>query len=183
MRAGTERVESCQNCGSPIPSGRKRNCSDRCRKAAWRARRKADLPGYYRRWRAAHRERARETSRGSRLRHLERARVREQNWSRQNRHRKLLHQANRRALLDGAAGSFTLAEWTQLCYEHMYACAYCGAWAPLTVDHKTPLKRGGTNYIGNILPACRPCNSRKGTRTESEFRALLERERQVSSLT
>jgi 5-methylcytosine-specific restriction endonuclease McrA len=173
------RVEFCQNCGSPNPPGRRRNCSDRCKKAAWRARRAADLPEYYRRWRAAHRERAREISRASGRRHAVAMRARSQRWSKENRHRKLIHQTTRRAFLEGAPGSFTSMEWARLCFEYSYACAYCGLWKPLTVGHRTPLTRGGSNYIDNILPACRPCNSRKGTRTESEFRALLELEQIV----
>jgi 5-methylcytosine-specific restriction endonuclease McrA len=36
-----------------------------------------------------------------------------------------------------------------------------------------PLARGGTNFIDNILPACRGCNARKHTMTEEEFRARL----------
>lgn len=39
-------------------------------------------------------------------------------------------------------------------------CAYCPA-PPTTVDHVVPLIRGGTNYEGNLVPACRACNSRK----------------------
>jgi 5-methylcytosine-specific restriction endonuclease McrA len=34
---------------------------------------------------------------------------------------------------------------------------------------------GPTNRISNILPACRPCNARKGNRTESEYRQWLRR--------
>jgi hypothetical protein len=38
------------------------------------------------------------------------------------------------------------------------------------------LARGGTNYIENILPACRRCNTRKRLLTEEEFRARLAAE-------
>jgi 5-methylcytosine-specific restriction endonuclease McrA len=40
-----------------------------------------------------------------------------------------------------------------------------------------PLARGGTNWIENILPACRVCNARKHLLTEDEFRARLAAER------
>ena len=48
-------------------------------------------------------------------------------------------------------------------------CAYCPAAAD-TIDHVVPLVRGGTNYEGNLVPCCKPCNSRKGGRTVVEWR-------------
>lgn len=51
------------------------------------------------------------------------------------------------------------------------SCAYCGrSDVPLTVDHAKPIARGGPHILANIRPACRPCNSRKHTRTISEFK-------------
>jgi 5-methylcytosine-specific restriction endonuclease McrA len=40
-------------------------------------------------------------------------------------------------------------------------CAYCGAKENITIDHVVPLARGGDHTIGNFLPACKTCNSRK----------------------
>lgn len=40
-------------------------------------------------------------------------------------------------------------------------CFYCRAKPAGTVDHVVPLQRGGTNYEGNLVPACRSCNSSK----------------------
>ena len=48
-------------------------------------------------------------------------------------------------------------------------CAYCDALAT-TVDHVVPLVRGGTNYEGNLVPCCRPCNGRKQSRFIIEWR-------------
>jgi len=48
-------------------------------------------------------------------------------------------------------------------------CAYCARLAD-TVDHVVPLVRGGTNYEGNLVPACKSCNSSKGGRTVMEWR-------------
>lgn len=48
-------------------------------------------------------------------------------------------------------------------------CAYCGARAD-TIDHVLPLVRGGTNYEGNLVPACRRCNSSKSGKTIIEWR-------------
>jgi 5-methylcytosine-specific restriction endonuclease McrA len=48
-------------------------------------------------------------------------------------------------------------------YDH--CCAYCGTRAKghLTQDHLTPLSAGGSHTVSNVIPACRSCNSRKGT--------------------
>ena len=40
-------------------------------------------------------------------------------------------------------------------------CAYCGQAAD-TLDHVLPLARGGLTVPGNLIPACRCCNLRKG---------------------
>jgi 5-methylcytosine-specific restriction endonuclease McrA len=79
----------------------------------------------------------------------------------------------------GAAGGtpFTYREWLALVEKHGGRCAYCGVAAAMQVDHRTPLARGGTNEVANILPACGPCNQRKHTMTEAEFRARLAAEK------
>jgi len=48
-------------------------------------------------------------------------------------------------------------------------CAYCGAPGD-TIDHVLPLVRGGTNHEGNLVPACRRCNSSKSGKTIIEWR-------------
>lgn len=49
-------------------------------------------------------------------------------------------------------------------------CAYCGASPVETVDHVMPLALGGTNYEGNLTPACRRCNSRKNNKLLAVWR-------------
>lgn len=41
------------------------------------------------------------------------------------------------------------------------ACAYCGNGNSLQVEHVVPISRGGTNTLGNIIPACSRCNANK----------------------
>lgn len=55
-------------------------------------------------------------------------------------------------------------------------CHYCDE--PLTLrtttkDHLTPLCRGGSNLIDNLVPACLACNQDKGILTEEEYWALI----------
>jgi 5-methylcytosine-specific restriction endonuclease McrA len=82
-----------------------------------------------------------------------------------------------RARSQAALGSFTGPEWRDLQERWGHVCAYCGEAGPLEADHRVPLARGGTNYIDNILPACRSCNGRKHRSTEEEFRQRLAAER------
>jgi 5-methylcytosine-specific restriction endonuclease McrA len=49
-------------------------------------------------------------------------------------------------------------------------CCYCGKARKLTIDHRLPIARGGTHARDNLVAACGPCNSRKGKRTDVEFR-------------
>jgi 5-methylcytosine-specific restriction endonuclease McrA len=59
-------------------------------------------------------------------------------------------------------------------------CRYCGD--PLNgsgeVDHLTPVARGGTNNIGNLTLACRPCNLSKTSKTLDEY-VFWRRERDL----
>jgi hypothetical protein len=47
-------------------------------------------------------------------------------------------------------------------------CVYCGEPAQ-TVDHITPLARGGYEIERNLVPACKPCNSSKRDRMLAEW--------------
>jgi 5-methylcytosine-specific restriction endonuclease McrA len=71
--------------------------------------------------------------------------------------------ANRRA-----AEKLTTADVTSIAPE---ACPYCGG-PPQELDHCTPLARGGTNTVDNLVWACAKCNRRKGDRTVLEFLGL-----------
>ena len=50
-----------------------------------------------------------------------------------------------------------------------------GELKPLTKDHIIPLSKGGTNYITNIQPLCRNCNSKKNNKIIHDNPELLER--------
>jgi len=43
-----------------------------------------------------------------------------------------------------------------------------------SIDHKMPLSRGGTNEYKNLAVAHRKCNSRKGAKTEEEYREKIK---------
>jgi hypothetical protein len=50
-------------------------------------------------------------------------------------------------------------------------CAYCGSPA-YGIDHVVAVKKGGGSRRGNLLPACRSCNSKKRTRDLDEFLSI-----------
>lgn len=104
-----------------------------------------------------------------RLRNLERARA-------------YVRVSNNKRRASAAAEHFTFEEWEALLVDHAGRCAYCGSNERIEADHRTPLCRGGSNLIANVLPACRHCNRRKHRRTEEEFRALLQTERRAQLL-
>ena len=61
----------------------------------------------------------------------------------------------------------------KLCQDQDYLCMYCGrkrAFTDMEVDHKTPVRRGGSDKPRNLQVLCPPCNKRKGNQTDSEFR-------------
>lgn len=71
---------------------------------------------------------------------------------------------NKRAKLLGIEGTFTNSEWKSLCLKTGKKCLKCGDdKSTLTVDHIIPFSKGGTNYIENIQPLCKNCNSQKHT--------------------
>lgn len=50
--------------------------------------------------------------------------------------------------------------------KRLYAspCFYCGKTGLMTIDHVIPIARGGRHSIGNLVTACRPCNSSKNSK-------------------
>jgi 5-methylcytosine-specific restriction protein A len=57
-------------------------------------------------------------------------------------------------------------------------CHYCNGTFPadeLTMDHLVPVARGGKSTPGNVVPACRDCNSRKKYLLPIEWEEYLNR--------
>lgn len=81
------------------------------------------------------------------------------------------HTRRRRARLRGVSvPGVTERDWRRMKARFGHRCAYCLRPRPLTMDHIIPLIRGGRHAVGNILPACGPCNSTKNRRLLIEWR-------------
>lgn len=53
-------------------------------------------------------------------------------------------------------------EWAAIKAAWGHCCAYCKAMAELTIEHVVPVSASGPNVAGNVVPACKHCNDRKG---------------------
>ena len=89
---------------------------------------------------------------------------------------KMLKVNKRRVLKLNAKGTHTEQQLRQKYEYHGKQCYYCKK--PLTInelteDHRIPLSKGGTDWIANIVPACLSCNSRKGKKSEQEYKNWL----------
>lgn len=84
------------------------------------------------------------------------------NWKKENYQRVLEMNRNYRARRQNSVGVFTADEWNTLVDLCDHRCLGCGCKPKnLTADHVVPLSVGGKNFISNIQPLCRSCNSRK----------------------
>lgn len=73
----------------------------------------------------------------------------------------------RRAL--GGRHTLNSTDMQRLLTGFAYCCAYCLQCGSLTMDHFIPLTRGGGTVMGNIVPACSPCNSSKQNKMPSDW--------------
>lgn len=69
--------------------------------------------------------------------------------------------------------SFSKEDWKAVKAAFADACAYCGRLGTVEMDHAIPLSRLqlGEHRLGNLVPACPPCNGKK---SHLRFRPYLE---------
>jgi 5-methylcytosine-specific restriction endonuclease McrA len=188
---GTKKCGVCKELLPPAAfnrnAGRRDGRDSRCRacrkietaKRATRARAIAIA------WKANNPEAVKKISRSYYQRHALRERTRSREYARQHcgpernaRHRswqlanadrcrQIMNLSNqkRRARTKGAAGTITADQWRAIKETFGDACAYCfRTERPLAQDHVVALSRGGDHTEANVVPSCKSCNSKKGTR-------------------
>jgi len=80
---------------------------------------------------------------------------------------------NHKYLQNASGIRITIEQWRDICERFNNRCAYCGIHEEvlkiihnqnLSMDHVIPLSKGGKHIVENIVPSCRSCNSKKGTK-------------------
>lgn len=98
------------------------------------------------------------------------------NWIKNNKERfySLIRKRDKR--LKNSEGSHTVQEWKKLKEKCNNTCVCCNKInVKLTRDHIIPLIKGGSDYIKNIQPLCRNCNSKKYYYTINYLEKYLEK--------
>lgn len=134
-------------------------CSRNCKNRASDRRRIAD-------GRANARDRARYAAEAEHRRAYARAYLQE------NPERMRAIRLRRRGRIRANSFAFTIRDWRKLLARFDGRCAYCGEQRDdLQREHVIPLSRGGTHGVGNIVPACPPCNYAKKDKLLIEWRS------------
>ncbi|MDO5643218.1 MAG: HNH endonuclease [Paracoccus sp. (in: a-proteobacteria)] len=68
---------------------------------------------------------------------------------------------------------FNALQWQAVADAFGKVCAYCGAEGELIMDHVVPINKQalGEHRLGNLVPCCHSCNTRKADRDFREFLA------------
>jgi 5-methylcytosine-specific restriction endonuclease McrA len=69
--------------------------------------------------------------------------------------------------------SFGEQDWVLTKEYFAFKCAYCGVETDLHMEHAIPINKEnlGEHRLGNLIPSCNPCNSRKAGKDFKEFLA------------
>lgn len=142
----------CLHCGGAIAETRNRGakyCSPECSGRGWHANDRRENPENLAKWRAKNEERIRE------------------------------YGARRRALEFDNPGyvAVSVKEWLTILRIYNWRCAYCLQLSERTLEreHVIPLTAGGRHAPGNLVPACRSCNSRKRDKLLSAWRLEMRK--------
>lgn len=142
---------ACQGCGTPVPIER-RSDATHCSRACIEKRRSAqgERLAYY-----------------AEIKDLKNERQRQ--YRQKNPARTRGYKEKRRR---NSVGVVTEKDWASVLRQYRGCCAYCGVDGVMTMDHVIPLSRGGRHTVGNVVPACGPCNGSKFNKFLAEWQVF-----------
>jgi 5-methylcytosine-specific restriction endonuclease McrA len=86
-------------------------------------------------------------------------------WQRNNPERYRMISKRHRVRRLGIKAELTVDQWLSAIEVFDSRCAYCLRKLDVCeTDHVVAISRGGTDNQDNVVPACGPCNVKKGTR-------------------
>lgn len=127
------------------------------------------LAAYQKAWAAAHPDKRMAYRAAGYARNKKKIAARYASWRKANQEKINHIKRRRRAHKFCNGGSHTIEELLEKFANLGDVCFYCGCSGKMTVDHDVPLSRGGSDFIDNILPSCKSCNSSKSAKTAQEF--------------
>ena len=90
-------------------------------------------------------------------------------WTRANLDKIRIKHEIRRSRKKQLPSTLTLEQWEEIKVSFKDKCCYCGRKSLLAQDHFVPLIKDGEYTHNNIVPACKSCNSSKGTKVFTEW--------------
>ena len=130
---------------------------------------------YMLKWREENKEHVQQYRRQYREANLEYQREQVRRWQKENPERCAIYNPNRRVRIEGNGGVLPVNAEKVLFEQQNGLCYLCGDLLygrlndPLSIEHKVPVSRGGSNDTSNVGLAHLSCNLRKSTKTPEEF--------------
>lgn len=115
-------------------------------------------------------EKVRQRAAAYREAHREQIRAGVRDWFKRHPHAATLGSTKYRMRRSAVENTLTPAQIEETLEYFGYRCGYCLVdlltlpESQRTLDHITPIVRGGSNTQDNVIPCCKSCNSRKGSR-------------------
>ena len=132
---------------------------------SWYARNRTKVRADGDRWRAENPEKLREQSLRRYASRPDRVGEINKKWKALNPEKVQEQDRRRKARIKGATVDGSVAAyWPALLRAYGGRCAYCAAPGKMTLDHVVPIALGGGHTATNVVPACAPCNLKKGTK-------------------
>lgn len=138
---------------------------------AWRESHRSNECATAARYRAKHPDKVKAYAAAYLEAHPEETKERQAEWKRNHRDVCRMTENKRRARQRMAeVNDLTEGQWAERVAEFNGRCAYClKPMDVVTIDHMTPLCKGGNHTLSNVVPCCKSCNSKKRDKTLLEF--------------